>query len=170
MIKCRRRIERIQIDNKIINALSLQEERTKIKSDFMKILNFPIMSEIFRFYGYLDEWWVLMTTLWSDSYNVWNKNIDAFGFWGRKYIRYSRIWDLSSLSLCNDVSSLFWRQSNYIKRLVSIDHFNLNHIDWIIQAICNLQSGMTLYFISDINTSNIYYHVWVIKKNSFEES
>ena len=172
ILYCRRKIstwisKSIQI---IKNILLFRCERQRNQSDFMKILSFPIMWEILQFYGYIDEWCFLMTFLWNDANRVWNRNIKAFEFWGRDFIRYSRVLDIESSGIWDDISSLFWRQSNYIKKLFYIDWRNKIHVCWIVNVILKLRSGMILSIINDISTYNFGWHVWVMKWKDFETS
>ena len=163
--ECRRKLNlwRSRIIRRDDHDLPPQVERQRNRSDFMKILNFPTMCEILPFYGYLDEWWLLMTNLWSNSYRVWSRNLKAFEFRGREFIRYSWIWDLESLKIYKDISLLFWRQSNYIKRLVFINWSNKNHSYWIINVIRKLKNDMILSIVNDINTDGFCYHVWAMQ-------
>ena len=147
-----------------------QIERQRNRSDSMKILNFPIMCEILPFYGYLDEWWLIMTNLWRDSYRVWNRNLKAFEFRGRGFIRYSRFWRLESLKIYKDISLLFWRESNYIRRLVYIDWKDENHVCWIVDVIHKLQNGMILSLIDDESKSSYWYYVWIMQSKDFENA
>ena len=150
--QCRRKLclWRSRFVKRFSHAMPLHFERQRNRSDIIKILNFSSMWEILPFYGYLDEWWVLMTSLWKDSNRVWNRNINAFEFRGREFIRYSQIRNLKSLKMYNDIPLLFWRQSNYIKRLVYLSQNHITHVCWIVNVIRSLRNGMILSIINNI--------------------
>ena len=110
------------------------------------LLKFSLLWELLPYYGYLDEWWVMLTSICKSSKSVWKNNLSAFELLGRSYIRDSKVLPIILAEKIEQPDeSQVPKGYSYYKRLYSFNSETLRHLQVIYKLIGRLNSNTLLW-------------------------
>ena len=100
------------------------------------ILKFGILCVLLPFYGYIDEWAVLLRSLCKSTNQIWNQNLKAFKFIGIDYIRETKpMWIESIKALVNSKYHYHSAFNLMIKNYKY--HFNISNTLFLFLKLAN---------------------------------
>ena len=150
-----------QSDSNIISTKFLNEQ-WNTKKTWVLLMRFSILCELLPFFGFLDEWWILLTNLWKTTKGLWTANRDALEFLGKNFIRDSRPLKINLAKKLEHVE-----KSNtpigfsYFYRKYYFKFSNLSHIKVIQHLILNLKQGVLLWVFRESLFPFIYNNTWI---------
>ena len=129
------------------------------------IFKFSIFVEVLPFYGYLDEWHLLMTALWSSTKTIWLKNLKAFEYLGEKYKKESK---RHSSTLIKPISIKDLLSPKYRYRIHKYKITDIfEHTKWWITSLLNLlPDNYDLSFYRDDPLNDFSYRIEVNKADA----
>ena len=138
------------------------------------ILKFGIFCTLLPFYGHMDEWWRLMTSMWATSRLIWNKNTAAFEILLRDYIRDTPVRSLESLKIALRMTREFnLSHFKYLIRNYEFNFKNMNHNTVLMKIVDLLNNDQILMVHKAVPyysvESNFKYTINIWSNNDFED-